>query len=90
MGSVGDIRLVLYGTKELPEHMRYGPRTYNHNYNRVHNRLNVLRNGDYDLSNDINEQNYDQGQLEQDPAFDNLDFLNNEYWDTNFYYNDAF
>nr|XP_022900544.1 neuroendocrine convertase 1-like [Onthophagus taurus] len=41
-GSISNTNLNLYGTKELPEHMKYGARVYNHNYNRVHNRLDVI------------------------------------------------
>ncbi|XP_023311252.1 neuroendocrine convertase 1-like [Anoplophora glabripennis] len=38
-GNVGSTTLILYGTKQLPHHMKEGPRNYNHNYNRIHNRV---------------------------------------------------
>ncbi|CAH2049099.1 unnamed protein product, partial [Iphiclides podalirius] len=33
IGQVGPIRLVIHGTKDIPNHMRDGPRKYNYGYN---------------------------------------------------------
>ncbi|KAI4458893.1 proprotein convertase subtilisin/kexin-related [Holotrichia oblita] len=88
-GTVGEFRLILHGTKELPQHMQYGPRTYNHNYNRVHNRLNVLRNEDYD--NGVYRKVYRPQPFNQrEFSLNNLDFSDNEYWDTNVHYNGVY
>ncbi|KAJ8939124.1 hypothetical protein NQ318_012364 [Aromia moschata] len=42
-GNIGETTLILHGTKQLPNHMRYGPRNYNHNYNRIHDRVGTSR-----------------------------------------------
>lgn len=43
VGFVGETFLILHGTLDLPKYMRKGPRKYNFNYNRVHNRVGFLR-----------------------------------------------
>ncbi|CAH1107633.1 unnamed protein product [Psylliodes chrysocephalus] len=42
IGTIGDITLVLHGTKQLPYHLREGPRNYNENYNRIQNRVKLV------------------------------------------------
>ncbi|KAK6179824.1 hypothetical protein SNE40_012095 [Patella caerulea] len=37
-GIVKDLKLVIHGTKEQPQHMKNGPRTYIRNYNHVQNK----------------------------------------------------
>ncbi|XP_060527002.1 neuroendocrine convertase 1-like [Cylas formicarius] len=39
VGEIGRTILILHGTKEPPAHMYNGPRDYNLNYNRIHNRV---------------------------------------------------
>ncbi|KAF2901142.1 hypothetical protein ILUMI_05043 [Ignelater luminosus] len=38
-GSVENMQINLHGTVVLPNHMKHGARNYNHDYNRVHNRV---------------------------------------------------
>ncbi|CAG9766656.1 unnamed protein product [Ceutorhynchus assimilis] len=42
-GFIGDTTLILRGTKEPPGHMANGPRNYNEDYNRIHNRMGAVR-----------------------------------------------
>lgn len=39
IGTVEDMQINLHGTAVLPNHMKHGARNYNHDYNRVHNRV---------------------------------------------------
>ncbi|XP_076260552.1 neuroendocrine convertase 1-like [Rhynchophorus ferrugineus] len=39
VGNVGESVLILRGTKKPPVHMMNGPRNYNEDYNRIHNRM---------------------------------------------------
>ncbi|XP_030764512.1 neuroendocrine convertase 1-like [Sitophilus oryzae] len=39
IGYLGETTLILRGTEEPPSHMRHGPRNYNEDYNRIHNRV---------------------------------------------------
>ncbi|KAF7266987.1 hypothetical protein GWI33_019767 [Rhynchophorus ferrugineus] len=39
VGNIGESVLILRGTKKPPVHMMNGPRNYNEDYNRIHNRM---------------------------------------------------
>ncbi|XP_066261732.1 neuroendocrine convertase 1-like isoform X1 [Euwallacea similis] len=43
IGYLGETRLILRGTKDPPRHMFSGPRNYNEDYNRIHNRVGDAR-----------------------------------------------
>nr|XP_023021717.1 neuroendocrine convertase 1-like [Leptinotarsa decemlineata] len=68
-GIVGETRLILHGTYELPAHMRDGPRNYNQNYNRIQNRVKIphsssLSNMIYDNYVSLNDEKLRNAQLD--------------------------
>ncbi|KAJ8985440.1 hypothetical protein NQ317_017072 [Molorchus minor] len=42
-GNIGETTLILYGTQQIPPHMKDGPRMYDYNYNRIHNGIHASR-----------------------------------------------
>lgn len=50
-GQIGKFTLILHGTKTIPNHMKYGKRNYNHNYNKIHNGANYYFYEDDGLKN---------------------------------------
>ncbi|KAJ8914185.1 hypothetical protein NQ315_015958 [Exocentrus adspersus] len=72
-GNIGDTTLILHGTKQLPSHMRHGPRNYNHNYNRIHNRVGTSR------SQAIPVDYYDDNTLSNQFEFVNSDLSSSEF-----------
>ncbi|XP_019768309.2 neuroendocrine convertase 1 [Dendroctonus ponderosae] len=55
VGYIGETTLILRGTDEPPFHMLNGPRNYNEDYNRIHNRV-----GGVQIGNEVNALfNYD-------------------------------